>query len=138
MTTHYVGAVSVLVFWNKRLLSLRRVPTADAAPGAWEVISGRLKRGEQPYACALRELAEEAGLHMPVDPRPVDARQTLRGSRLMMVVYYRACLSLPNATEPPPVRLSNEHDAFAWLTAEEFATRCSFPLLVEVARAWWG
>ncbi len=36
--------------------------------------------------------------------------------------------------ESGDVVLSEEHDAFAWMTQEEFARACRFPALVEAVR----
>ena len=41
-----IPAVSVLAFRDGLLLSLRRSRRKDAAPGAWEVISGRVDPGD--------------------------------------------------------------------------------------------
>src|SRR5438445_329625 len=45
----FVAAVVIVVFRGDRLLAMRRARTKDAAPGAWEALSGRLRsngRGE--------------------------------------------------------------------------------------------
>ncbi|HZN03063.1 MAG TPA: NUDIX domain-containing protein [Candidatus Polarisedimenticolia bacterium] len=122
-----IAAVSVLAFRDGRLLSLRRSPRKDAAPGAWEVISGRIEPGEQPTEAAAREGREESGFDLAIDPRPIAAYRGDRLGRDMLVVAFRA-----DAPPGDPV-LSDEHDDWAFVTLEEFARRCPFPRLVAVA-----
>jgi len=124
----YVAAVAVIVFRGDRLLAMRRAPDKDAAPGAWEVLSGRVDPGEQPYDAAAREAFEESGLEIAIDPRPVVAYQAKRNRDDMLVVVYRG------RCDAGEVRLSVEHDASAWMTLEEFAAACRFAPLVEAVR----
>ncbi len=127
-SARFVAAVAIFVFRGTRLLAMRRAPTKDAAPGAWEALSGRMRPGEQPLEAAARETCEESGLLVTVTPRPVTAYRAKRNEEEMIVVAYRA--------ESPSgeVVLSEEHDAFAWMTLEEFAAACRFPPLVEASR----
>jgi 8-oxo-dGTP diphosphatase len=124
----FVVAVVVLVFRSGRLLAMRRSRRRDAAPGAWEALAGRVRKGEQPLDAARREAAEECSLRVDIDPRPVTAYQAKRGTASMVVVAYRG---MSRAGE---VALSDEHDAYAWMTIEEFARACRFDRLVKAAR----
>jgi selenoprotein W-related protein len=123
-----VPAVAVFVFRGDRLLAMRRSRAKDAAPGAWEALSGRIEPGEQPEAAARREAREECGLDVRLDPHPVAAYRAKRNRDDMLVVAFRA--------ESPSgeAALSDEHDAFAWMTPDEFGAACPFPPLVEAAR----
>ena len=123
----FIPAVSVLAFRAGRLLSLKRSMREEKAPGAWEVISGRIEPGEQPLEAAAREAREESGLELAIDPRPIASYRGEVVGRNMLVVAYRA--DAP-AGEPA---ISDEHDAWAWVAVEEFAARCPFPRLVAVA-----
>jgi selenoprotein W-related protein len=124
----FIPAVAVFVFRGDRLLAMRRSRSKDAAPGAWEALSGRVEPGEQPPAAALREAREESGLVVHLEARPVAAYQAKRNRDDMLVVAYRADAPAGD------VALSNEHDAYAWMTLDEFAAACPFPPLVEAAR----
>ncbi len=124
----FVAAVVVFVLRGDRFLAMRRSPAKDAAPGAWEALSGRILPGEQPRDAAIREAREESGLDVAIDPRPFTAYQTKRNRHDMIVVAYRG------RSEAGEVRLSDEHDRCAWMTADEFARACRFPRLVEAAR----
>src|SRR5262245_5103894 len=51
-TALVLPAVSVFVFRGDRLLALKRAARVEAAPGAWDVVSGRVQSGEHPYDAA--------------------------------------------------------------------------------------
>src|SRR5262245_52732503 len=123
-----IAAVAVFVLRGDRLLALKRSVRKDAAPGAWDVVSGRIEPDEHPYDAAVREAREETGLALAPDPSPVVAYTAQRLGRPMLVVGYRA------ACEHGDVVISHEHDDHAWMTIDEFARACPFPLLVEAAR----
>jgi 8-oxo-dGTP diphosphatase len=123
----FIPAVSVLAFREGRLLTLKRSWREEKAPGAWEVISGRIEPGEQPLEAAAREAREESGLELAIDPRPIASYRGEIVGRNMLVVAYRA-----DAPAADPA-ISDEHDEWAWVTLEEFAARCPFPRLVSVA-----
>jgi 8-oxo-dGTP pyrophosphatase MutT (NUDIX family) len=124
----FVAAVEVFVFRGDRLLALRRARHNEAAAGAWDALSGRIEPGEQPLEAARREALEESGLLVRLEPRPVASYVAKRNRDDMLVVAFRA------ESESGEVTLSGEHDSFAWMTLEEFAAACPFPLLVEAAR----
>jgi 8-oxo-dGTP diphosphatase len=123
-----VAAVSVFVIRGERLLALKRSLRKNAAPGAWDVVSGRVEPGEQPYDAAVRECREESGLEVTPDRSPVAAYTAMRRDKPMLVVGYRA------ASPAGDVVISHEHDDHAWMTIDEFARACPFPLLVDTAR----
>jgi len=127
-TARFVAAVVVFVFRGDRLLALRRAPTRDAAPGEWEALSGRVMPGEQPLDAARREAAEESGLRVTLQPRPVASYMAKRLADDMLVVAYRATSS------DGDVVLSDEHDDCRWMTIDEFVSTCRFERLVEAAR----
>jgi len=124
----FVVAVAVAVFRGGRVLAMRRSPQKDAAAGAWETLSGRVLPGEQPVQAAHRETLEECGLEVTLDPRPVASYQAKRNRDDMIIVVYRG---VSDAGDVVP---SDEHDAFAWMTPDEFARVCPFPQLIEAVR----
>jgi len=124
----FVAAVEVFVFRDGRLLAMRRARDSEAAAGAWDALSGRVRPGEQPLDAARREVREESGLEIEPDPRPVASYVAKRNEDDMMVVAYRA------ESEAGDVILSHEHDEYAWMTIEDFSAACPFPRLVEAAR----
>ena len=127
-SARFIVAVVVAVFRGGRVLAMRRARDKDAGAGAWEALSGRVLAGEPPLEAALRETLEECGLQPAIDPRPIAAYQAKRNRDDMVVVVYRG------ASEAGDVVLSAEHDAFDWMTLDEFSRACPFPPLVEAVR----
>jgi 8-oxo-dGTP diphosphatase len=127
---HHVVAVAALVVRGDRVLALRRAASNRAGPGLWETISGRVEHGEEPLAAVIREISEESGLTVEVEPRPFASYAAQRRGRPMIVIAFRARYLAGE------VVISDEHDAFAWCSAEEFAQRSTLaPLVAVVERA---
>ncbi|MEJ2292070.1 MAG: NUDIX domain-containing protein [Deinococcales bacterium] len=129
VTEHYVVAVAATVFRHGRVLAMRRSAARDAGPGLWETLSGRLRLGEDPADAVAREILEECGLRVRVAPRPVTAYQARRAGEPMVVIVYRA------DADDGDVVATDEHDAFAWLTPEEFAETSTLTPLVRAVFA---
>lgn len=110
------------------MLAMRRAVDRDAGARLWETVSGRVEPGEEPLAAVRREVIEETGLEVEVDPRPVDVYAAKRGAQPMTVIVYRARYVAGQ------VRRSAEHDAFAWCTVEELARRTTLDRLVVAVR----
>lgn len=125
----HIVAVAVIVRREGRVLALRRAATKDAGPGLWEAVSGRIEVDEEPLAAAEREVLEETGLAVEIDPRPLTAYHALRLGEPMIVIVYAA------DSASGEVRISDEHDAWDWLDAEAFANRSSLEKLVEAVQA---
>jgi 8-oxo-dGTP diphosphatase len=126
----HVVAVAALVIQGERVLAMRRAPSNLAGPGLWETISGRIEHGEEPLAAVIREIAEESGLTVEVEPRPFAAYTGLRRGLPMIVIAFRARYLAGE------VQRSEEHDACAWCTVEEFRARSTLaPLVAVVERA---
>lgn len=126
--TRFVVAVAVFIFQDERFLALRRCTSAGVAPGAWDVVSGKVERGESPYKAAQREAYEETGMTVALDARPITAYQAAYGAEPMAVLVYRG------KGLSQEIRLSREHDAKAWVTGEEFSQLCPFAELTAAAR----
>lgn len=98
-------------------LILHRAHHGPAYEGdwAWGPPAGARLPGEPVETCARRELREETGLELPLTPvsDPDEAWQ----------VY------MAEAPRDVQVRLSPEHDRYAWLPAAAAAARCR-PALV--------
>lgn len=109
-----------------RVLAMRRAPSNLAGPGLWETLSGRVEQGEEPRDAVLREIEEESGLEVALEPRPFATYAATRRGLPMIVILYRARWLAGE------VRRSHEHDAHAWLTADAFRARSTLDKLVDV------
>ena len=119
----FVFAVAAVIIRGERVLAMRRSRHRDAGAGLWETVSGRVEPGESPLSAIAREITEETGLVVRVDPRPIDAYTARRGAAPMAVVVYRA------AHVSGEVIRSDEHDAHAWWTPAEFRSRSTLSRL---------
>ena len=124
-STLYVVAVCAIIVKDNKVLSMRRSKKKDAGAGLWETLSGRVDLGEEPLECVRREIAEECGLAVEVEPHPFTVYQAKRIDKPMIVIVYKAKYLSGN------VHMSDEHDSFAWLSAKEFAERSPLNKLVK-------
>ena len=124
-------AVTVLIFRQGRLLSMRRSSSQEAGAGLWEGVSGRVRAGEDPAAAAARESLEETGLDVAIRPRPVTAYPALRAGEPMTVIVFVA------DHRGGEVVLSEEHDDFRWCTEPELSELGVPVQLADAARAAW-
>jgi 8-oxo-dGTP diphosphatase len=121
----HVVAVAALLEREGRFLCMRRAANRDAGAGLWESLSGRVEQGEAPLDAVRREIAEECGLAVELDPRPLESYPARRRNQPMVVILYRG-----RAPEGEVLR-SEEHDEHAWLTPAEFRERSPLTLLAD-------
>lgn len=121
----FVVAVAAVIFRDGKVLAMRRAASKDAGPGLWETLSGRVEPGEQPLGALAREIDEECGLTVRIDPRPIDAYVAKRKDEPMLVIVYRGDWL------GGEVRRSEEHDAHAWWTPEEFREKSTLARLAD-------
>ncbi|MFB7675800.1 NUDIX hydrolase [Kitasatospora purpeofusca] len=117
---HHITSAGVLVADDQhRILMLRQAHGYPGHPAWWQIPGGLSDPDETPPATALRELREEAGVlhHHPLLPLAVDYR-TLDQDGWGPVVDFTFTTDPVPAGHP--VRLSPEHDTFAWRTAQEW------------------
>lgn len=114
-------SVSVMVVSpsRERVLLLKRT---EPRGGLWQPVTGRVEDGERPDRAAVRELMEETGLELPV--QPIDAPHAfalggLEGDPKVMREYP----FVARASDDAVVRLSDEHDAFEWVTPSDALAR---------------
>jgi 8-oxo-dGTP pyrophosphatase MutT (NUDIX family) len=104
-------------------LCLRRSPH-ERSPGTWEAVHGHIDPGETPVVAALREVAEETGL---VPERLYNLSRVesfyLHGTDEVVLIPAFCAFVVAGAE----VRLSAEHDAWAWLLPEQAALRFAWP-----------
>lgn len=125
MDTPTVRVVDVYPYRNESVnpefLLLHRAPDTTYA-GQWRMVGGKIEANEAAWETALREVTEETG-HRPrrlwTIPS-VNAFYEWQADRINLIPAFAAAL-------PADPVLDDEHDAFAWLPAEEAAQRLAWP-----------
>lgn len=103
--------VAGLLCHGGRALLLHRSPQRRWYPDAWDLPGGHVLEGEEPRAALARELQEELGIEAEVPGHPFEQ---VWGDEVEMTVWVvERWLGTPVNAAP------DEHDALAWLTAEE-------------------
>lgn len=107
-----------------RVLVLQRGDGTRCA-GSWELVHGRIERGERPEAAAIREVREETGLRTRRLYCITVTAFYLPGRGVKTVVVFAAIVGERGAAEPP--RLGPEHAAARWLTLAAAGRRVTWP-----------
>jgi len=105
--THAVTA-KVHIWHQEKLLILKRHEGDDYLPGYWDLPGGDLKPGETAFEGARRETREETGLAL-AKLRPINVWDFERHGHIAIGISF---LATPETTD---IKLSAEHDAFAWM-----------------------
>lgn len=117
MQTSNVQQVSIaaLIPRRSKLLVLRRSSKEVFLPGVFELPGGKVDFGESPTDGLVREVREETGLQA-MAWELLDARSYMSkaGSQHNIELFY-----LTAVNESGEVRISDAHDEFRWVGAEE-------------------
>lgn len=110
-------AVKAFIINNKKLLIIKRVSNDSHSPGVWEIPGGRLELGEDPFEGLKRETKEETGINIEIkNPLAIDYFTRDDGQKITMIIFL--C-----STNDKEIKLSEEHDEFAWADLEEAKKR---------------
>lgn len=108
------AAHAVIADRRGRLLLLHRPATSEYNPGRWEFPGGRINLGEGVRDALVREVREETGLTVEAGRLLGAGDQERSEGRVVHLVL--------NSTAPPQeVVLSEEHDAYRWVTPKGLA-----------------
>jgi len=123
MDRRFFVAVKALLFFNGTFLVVKRSDKARGEHQYWEFPGGRLEFGESPEEALSRELTEETGLLAKII-RPLQTWNFFRGEDTQIVGITFLC-----KVNSDTVQLSDEHDAYAWITFDELD---HYPMLPSV------
>jgi dATP pyrophosphohydrolase len=120
--------VELSVFSRKnrqvRYLLLRRSKNKNPHPGIWQFITGRVKAHETCLNAALRELREETNLK----PKSIWlVPHILQFYDASTDRIHNSPLFTIEAEDPAKLRISAEHDKFAWLPYKQAISRLVWP-----------
>lgn len=106
--------VGGVVFHNGKVLIIQRAQGDDVLPGLWEIPSGKREQLEKTVAGVKREVLEETGLNVEVGAPigvfdfEVDKEDQIRDATQISF--------LVEPVGKIEVKLSAEHQNFAWIT----------------------
>lgn len=129
-------AVKALIEQDGKILILREAPTDPDGTnaGRWDIPGGRVEFGEEPLAALAWEVFEETGLKVTVD-RPVTMAHwmpVIRGEQVQIIATYVRCIN-PQGD----IRLSQEHDQFAWVGSTDVEQYEFIPNIRPVLDTYW-
>jgi 8-oxo-dGTP pyrophosphatase MutT (NUDIX family) len=107
-------AAGCIVQNGDKFLLIRRSSTDNRFPGIWECPAGRIEEGESPREAALRETKEESGLEVEIIKDLGIHETDIDGDHKAFYCFLTRAKNID-------VTLSFEHDAFKWLTLEEYS-----------------
>ena len=113
MDRKFFVAVKALLFDQDKFLLVKRSDKARGEHHHWELPGGRLEFGESQEEALARELLEETGLSAQI-VCPLQTWRFFREEDTQIVGITFLCKTATNT-----VRLSEEHEAYAWITRDE-------------------
>ncbi|MHA3962685.1 MAG: NUDIX hydrolase [Candidatus Thorarchaeota archaeon SMTZ1-45] len=113
MKKMYVG-MGAAIEKDGKFLILKRADSKDFAPGAWEIITGRLEEEESPREGILREILEETGIKAEI-VMPIETGFFYRGGKKFPMVFISYwCRHLSG-----DVTLCWDHSMFRWVSIDQ-------------------
>ncbi|MER5354627.1 NUDIX hydrolase [Kitasatospora sp. NPDC002551] len=128
---HAVSASVLITDTSGRILMLHQARAYPGHPAWWQLPGGLGDLGENPLDTAYREVTEETGIRLtgPLRPLVIDYRSAADGWPPVIDFAFEAT-PLPSHQ---PVRLSSEHDTYAWRAYDQW-----LPDLQPEQRHWFA
>lgn len=115
MEKHQRIAVAGFLYRDGETLIMRRADSESFLPGFWDIPGGKSEFGETPQDALVREFLEETGLKISVgNPFHAFSFFTHEGVRQVVDIIF-----LVSQEESGDVVVSEEHSAYAWISADE-------------------
>lgn len=122
--------VAGLLRRHGRVLLCHRSPQREWYANTWDLPGGHVEADEEPAEALVRELEEELGIG--VTPPTVEPFASVQGSDFRMDIWL-----VDEWTGEPSIDACDEHDALAWVNAEETIglrlADARLPALIEAA-----
>ncbi len=108
-------SVNVVVNDNSEILLLKRSTASRYGPGLWGFPAGHIEAGESPQECADRELFEEIGTDVSVEPvQQLDpVRDEISGRIFEFYLFHLRWLG-------GEITLNDEHTDYAWVNRHDY------------------
>jgi len=114
----FVAMKAFVVYDGKVLLIKESSKYSDEFnAGKFDVVGGRVNKGERFEACLIREIKEETGLDVRIG-KPFfvnEWRPVVNGEEWQIIGMYFECFS-----DSDEVKLSEDHEEFIWIDPEKF------------------
>lgn len=123
-----VGVKALIRDDQGKYLFLRRVPLFKPGAQEWDIPGGRIEHDEALVDALRREVKEETGLVLEGDVRLLAAQDIFVEGKNLHVVR----LTYIGSTVGRKVILSNEHDAYRWMTKDELIAQNVDPYLLAI------
>ncbi|MDI6883513.1 MAG: NUDIX hydrolase [Patescibacteria group bacterium] len=113
--------LAAVIMKNDKVLILQRNKDEDIFPNMWELPSGKRESLENSESCLLREVKEETGLDveiiMPfyIFDYQIEKPEEIRDSTQINFLVK----SVKNDNDNNKIRLSFEHQNFAWISEDD-------------------
>ncbi len=120
-----------------RFLLLRRSPE-EIYPGIWQMVSGKIEKNEKAFQAAKRELLEETGLlpkKMWIAPK-INSFYNPDTDTISNIPVF-----LVQMKSSSQVILSDEHDAFMWVSGKKAKSLLAWPgqrEVVDIILEYWS
>lgn len=107
-------SVCALIIHKGALLIVKRSPSDDFLPDAWEFPGGKVEKGETLHQALIRELKEEINIDISTaNPQLIGVSEEFSGKgEITHEIQFNYEIVLPDNVQ---ISLSSEHSAYDWI-----------------------